>query len=507
MSKNKRSDSTKYRHSIRRQFTAAFVTVVVLTVTLCIVANSILLEKIYMRNKEKALRNAYSEIYTAAYAGDLKEENFTASLQRFAIKNNVSIMIITSLYEPVTVYSNESIEDLLIDIRGSIRGTDPFKEIIEQSDDYIIALKDVSQTKTEYIEMIGNLEGVCMFLMRTPVESIKESTALANRVLIYVGLISLLLSFVFIFFFSRRITKPVLELADLSKRMTGLDFDARYEGNTDSEIGLLGNNMNVLSDTIKDNISRLKSANIELKNDNEKREQIDEMRKEFISNVSHEFKTPIALIMGYAEGLKEGIDDKNDRDYYCDVIADEAENLNRMVKKLLDLNRIEFGRETVSMDRFDVVSFLQNAVSPYNVIAEKNDIKLGVSTGAPLYVWADEVLTKEALDNYLTNALDHAESEGQKRIDVYLEMQENKVKVCVYNTGKHIPEDSLERIWDKFYKVDKARTRKYGGSGVGLSIVKAVTDAMGQECGVSNVENGVVFWFTLETAKPVSEEK
>jgi len=265
--------------------------------------------------------------------------------------------------------------------------------------------------------------------------------------------------------------------------------------------------MNVLSDTIKDNISRLKSANIELKNDNEKREQIDEMRKEFISNVSHEFKTPIALIMGYAEGLKEGIDDKNDRDYYCDVIADEAENLNRMVKKLLDLNRIEFGRETVSMDRFDVVSFLHNAVSPYNVIAEKNDIKLGVSTGAPLYVWADEVLTKEALDNYLTNALDHAESEGQKRIDVYLEMQENKVKVCVYNTGKHIPEDSLERIWDKFYKVDKARTRKYGGSGVGLSIVKAVTDAMGQECGVLNVENGVVFWFTLETAKPVSEEK
>ncbi len=416
MSRLKKNDQTKYRHSIRRQFTAAFVTVVVITVALCIVANSILLEKIYMRNKEKALRNAYSEIYTAAYAGDLKEENFTASLQRFAIKNNVSIMIITSLYEPVTVYSNESIEDLLIDIRGSIRGTDPFKEIIEQSDDYIIALKDVSQTKTEYIEMIGNLEGVCMFLMRTPVESIKESTALANRVLIYVGLISLLLSFVFIFFFSRRITKPVLELADLSKRMTGLDFDARYEGNTDSEIGLLGNNMNVLSDTIKDNISRLKSANIELKNDNEKREQIDEMRKEFISNVSHEFKTPIALIMGYAEGLKEGIDDKNDRDYYCDVIADEAENLNRMVKKLLDLNRIEFGRETVSMDRFDVVSFLQNAVSPYNVIAEKNDIKLGVATGVPLYVWADEVLTKEALDKYLKNALDHAEREGKKEL-------------------------------------------------------------------------------------------
>ena len=506
MSRLKKNDQTKYRHSIRRQFTAAFVTVVVITVALCIVANSILLEKIYMRNKEKALRSAYNEIYTAAYKGELQEETFTESLQRFAIKNNVSIMIITSLFEPVTVYSNESVEDLLSDIRGSIRGTDPFKEVIEQTDDYIIVLKDVSKNNTEYIEMIGNLEGVCMFLMRTPVESIKESTALANRVLIYVGIISLLLSLVFIFFFSRRITKPVLELADLSKRMTGLDFEARYEGNTDSEIGLLGNNMNVLSDTIKDNISRLKSANIELKNDNEKREQIDEMRKEFISNVSHEFKTPIALIMGYAEGLKEGIDDKEDRDYYCDVIADEAENLNRMVKKLLDLNRIEFGRETVSMERFDVVSFLRNAVDPYDVIAQKNDIKIGVAPMAPLYVWADEVLTKEAFDNYLTNALDHAESEGQKRIDVYLEMQENKVKVCVYNTGKHIPEESLERIWDKFYKVDKARTRKYGGSGVGLSIVKAVTDAMGQECGVSNVENGVVFWFTLETAKPVSEE-
>lgn len=507
MSRVKKHGQTKYRHSLRRQFSAACITVVVLTVTLCIVANSILLEKIYVRNKEKALINAYKEIYTAAYNADLQEENFTSSLQSFAIKNNVSIMIITSLYEPVTVYSNEPVEDLLRDIRGSLRGTDPFKKIIDQTDEYIMVLKDVPQNKTEYIEMIGNLEGVCMFLMRTPVESIKESTALANRVLIYVGLISLLLSLMFIFFFSKKITKPVLELADLSKRMTGLDFDARYEGRSDSEIGLLGNNMNMLSDTIKDNISRLKSANIELKKDNEKREQIDEMRKEFISNVSHEFKTPIALIMGYAEGLKEGIDDENDRDYYCDVIADEADNLNQMVKKLLDLNRIEFGRETVSMERFDVVSFLQNAVSPYTVIAEKSDIKIGVAPMAPLYVWADEVLAKEAFDNYLTNALDHAESESQKRIDVYLEMQENKVKVCVYNTGKHIPEDSIERIWDKFYKVDKARTRKYGGSGVGLSIVKAVTDAMGQECGVSNVENGVVFWFTLETAKPVSEEK
>ena len=316
MSKLCKKNKTKYRHSIRRQFTAAFVTVVVLTVALCIVANSILLEKIYVRNKEKALRNAYNEIYAAAYEGNLKDEEFTASLQRFAIKNNVSIMIITSLFEPVTVYSNESVDDLILDIRGSIRGTEPFKEIIEQKDDYIMVVKDVTQNKTEYIEMIGNFEGVCMFLMRTPVESIKESTALANRVLIYVGLISLLLSLMFIFFFSRKITKPVLELADLSKRMTGLDFDARYEGKTDSEIGLLGNNMNVLSDTIKENISKLKNANIELKNDNEKKEQIDEMRKEFISNVSHEFKTPIALIMGYAEGLKEGIEDEDDRNYY-----------------------------------------------------------------------------------------------------------------------------------------------------------------------------------------------
>jgi signal transduction histidine kinase len=114
----------------------------------------------------------------------------------------------------------------------------------------------------------------------------------------------------------------------------------------------------------------------------------------------------------------------------------------------------------------------------------------------PIYVWADEFKTEEVIMNYYTNALNHLD--GECVIEIKLEKIDDKVRVSVFNTGEPIPEDSIDHIWEKFYKVDKARTREYGGSGVGLSIVKAIMDSMHQEYGVRNYDNGVEFWFELE---------
>ena len=243
----------------------------------------------------------------------------------------------------------------------------------------------------------------------------------------------------------------------------------------------------------------MKTANNELLKDIEKKDKIDEMRKEFLSNVSHELKTPIALIQGYAEGLKEGINsDEESREFYCDVIMDEANKMNIMVKKLLTLNQLEFGNDVVNMERFDIVALIKNYIASSDILLKQKEISVRMEDYESVYAWGDEFKVEEVFMNYFSNAINYAM--GDKIIDVKIQRIEQKIRVSVFNTGNPIPQESIEHLWEKFYKVDQARTREYGGSGIGLSIVKAIMESMNQEYGVTNYENGVEFWFVLDAA-------
>ena len=175
--------------------------------------------------------------------------------------------------------------------------------------------------------------------MRVSIEGIRASADISSRFMIYIGMIGIILGSLIIFIFASSFTKPIKNMASVANRMANLDFDAKVEVTQDDELGELGNSMNQLSEKLESTIADLKSANLELKKDIEKKEKMENMRNEFLGNVSHELKTPIALIQGYAEGLKEGIsDDPESRAFYCDVIMDEAGKMNRMVKNLLTLN-------------------------------------------------------------------------------------------------------------------------------------------------------------------------
>lgn len=327
---------------------------------------------------------------------------------------------------------------------------------------------------------------------------------LANRFLAYVGFCAAALSALVGLWVSGKIARPIMELTKISERMIHLDFEAKYSGRSKTEIALLGHNINELSGILEKTISELKSANNELQRDIERKNEIDEMRKEFLSNVSHELKTPIALIQGYAEGLREGIsDDVESREFYCDVIMDEAAKMNIMVKKLLTLNQLECGNDAVKMERFDIVALIRNYIQSSEILTKQNEISVRMENYPPIYVWADEFKTEEVFMNYLTNAIHYALYE--KIIDVKLRITDNIVRVSVFNTGEPIPEESLAHLWEKFYKVDKARTREYGGSGIGLSIVKAIMESMNQNYGVINYDNGVEFWYELELASLLND--
>ena len=297
--------------------------------------------------------------------------------------------------------------------------------------------------------------------------------------------------------FSRRITQPIMELARLSQEMANLNFEAKYTRNGEDEIGVLGRNFNRMSAQLEKTVSELKSANNQLQKDIEQKEKIEDMRNEFLGNVSHELKTPIALIQGYAEGLKEGVnDDPESREFYCDVIMDEAGKMNIMVKNLLALNQLEFGNDEVQFERFDIVRLVKGVIASCEILVQQAEATVDFIADECLYVWADEFKTEQVVRNYLTNAIHHVENE--KRIEVRIISDKGKTRISVFNSGKPIPEEDIPKLWDKFYKVDKAHTREYGGNGIGLSIVKAIMESFHQKYGVKNFENGVAFWFELD---------
>lgn len=493
------------KHSIRLKVTLALVLSLTLAIFLCWLLNRGFLEDYYQYSKIKMLDAAYQEVYSLFVEYDdskVISDELQEKLEEIGMKNNVSLYLYRGykmLFRTGTIREAERVTVAL----GAYL-LDPVLLLGEQTtrlkskNGYDIYKIYDGGKENSYIDLIGLLQDRSyVIFLRSNFESIQESAQIANKFLMYIGIIVVIAGALVMFLISQSFSKPILELAIIAKRMSNLDFDAVYPVKTQDEIGELGSSINILSKKLETTISELKKANNELESDIQNKIQIDEMRKEFLSNVTHELKTPIALIQGYAEGLQENInDDPESREFYCEVIVDEAMKMNKMVKKLLSLNQIEFGTNQVNMERFDLTALINSVIASTDILIKQKDIKVVFQTQDPIYVWADEYMTEEVVTNYISNAINHIDE--QKVIEIRIIHKQDIVRVCVFNTGEKIPQQDLEKIWIKFYKVDKARTREYGGSGIGLSIVKAIMDAHNRECGVINHENGVEFWFELD---------
>lgn len=391
----------------------------------------------------------------------------------------------------------KTLPEKIIDMSGN--GASETRDILYQSDKYTVQKVYDSRLLDDYIELWGTLDNGNFILIRTPIQGIKDNVHISNTFITYIGIGTLIIGIIAAFVLSSYISRPIKQLSNIAERMSELDFDIKYDGKDKGEIGLLGKSMNNMSQKLEENISQLKAANLELQRDIDKKEKLEKMRTDFLSNVSHELKTPIALIQGYAEGLKEGItDDPESMDFYCSVIIDEAAKMNNMVKRLLTLNQIEFGEDELVMERFDINELVKSVVSANELRATQKNLSITYDImDTPLYVWADEYKVEEVVTNYLSNAINHCCNENIIKIKVG-QIDKDNVRVSVFNTGNNIPEADIEHIWEKFYKVDKARTREYGGNGIGLSIVKAIVESMGKTCGVNNLSDGVEFWFDLD---------
>ena len=538
-------------HSIKFKITLLLVVTVTCLVAMLIGFNSIFSEKVYMNRKQKSMINSYenvNEIMQKYTDSQIDKDTMCADMENISTAKGISVLVVDSSW--CTIYVSTQGDDSMMErLRMSIFNGDIFKNngspdkapepkeqeddsdnpadkddkkdhrkrlediidmsgtslvenrtIISSNDNYTLQKVYDERLGDYYLEIWGTLDNGYSIILRTPIQGIKDNVNISTTLIKYVGGAILAVGIIAAFVVSTYITRPIKQLSNIAEKMSEMDFNARYEGSDKGEIGLLGKSMNNMSEKLERNIAELKKANLELKKDIDKKEKLEIMRTDFLSNVSHELKTPIALIQGYAEGLKEGItDDPESMEFYCDVIMDEANKMNTMVKRLLTLNQIEFGNDEPEMERFDINELIASVADANAIRAgQKNMSIVFDNRNEHNYVWADEYKTEEVLTNYISNALNHCD--GKRAIEVRTEKSENggTITVTVYNSGKNIADEDLERIWEKFYKTDKARTREYGGNGIGLSIVKAIMDSMGQEYGVRNVSDGVEFWFNLD---------
>ncbi|MGG0648307.1 HAMP domain-containing sensor histidine kinase [Bacillus mycoides] len=313
--------------------------------------------------------------------------------------------------------------------------------------------------------------------------------------LIIVFLVIILLSF----YYSKIIVKPLIKINRVTKKMANFDFSEKLPVTADDEIGGLSSGINTLSVNLKDRIDRLNVANTKLQQDIERERQLEKTRKEFISGVSHELKTPLSVIRSFAEGIQDGV--SKDTTYYTNVILEETDNMNRLIVEMLELAKLESGTYKLEMSTFSIGELIQQVYTKLLFSMEEKHLQVDIHADSSLFVKANRSRIEQVVVNLLSNAIRYT-PDGEK-IHVSIIETEDTVKIKIENTGNPIPEESLEKIWDRFYRLDASRSRHTGGTGLGLSIVKNILDLHHAEYGVYNTTNSVVFYFNLQKVKEV----
>lgn len=496
--------------SVRTKLFFTLCIVILMIIFFFIVINNVVLETIYYLSKTEESLNVYEYINEnfPKTAEDLKEGHYLSEIEKISVKNNFEILV---LQEENQVYATNknfvtdfgTINDITYDVNYSIFN----KTDIMYSKENVSIRKIVNRNNGfYYILLDAVLENGNELYIRTPVDPIQQSVSISNRFIYVLGVAAIILGGIAITFITGRFTKPIEELNDIANEMAKLNFKRKYRINdSEDEIDELGKSINTLSDKLEETINQLKVNNSELEKDIEEKSKIDEMRKQFISDVSHELKTPIALIQGYAEGLVENVtSDEESRKFYTEVILDEANKMDKLVKRLLELMKLEYEDRKFNDDKFDLVELINSVVKNSKVVLDEKKIKVDFKEEGPIYVFADDFYIEQVVTNYFTNAIKNVEEiDKVKEIKITIKKSKEvgKYRVTVFNTGKKIDEENLNRIWTRFYKIDTARTRSKGGTGIGLALVKAIMTKYNNAYGVKNKKNGVEFYFDIQEAK------
>jgi len=324
-----------------------------------------------------------------------------------------------------------------------------------------------------------------------------DNIGILKNYVIYIFIASVFFTVIIAALLSYLITRPVLKINKAASRMSEMDFSERCDVNSDDELGNLARSLNFLSEKLDAALKQLQDANEQLQRDLDVQRELDLMRKDFIAGVSHEFKTPVTLIKGYAESVKDQVAKEEERDMVIDTIIKEAGRIDKLVQDLLALSSMESSGYRLEWSEFYIDELLMSISRKYELLMKDKGIAFKTAPGCPeVLVRADRFRIEEVIRNFLDNALAHTKA-GQA-IAISSRTSANSVCISVENQGRPIPDEDLSRIWEKFYRSDKSRTRSLaGGTGLGLAICRIILDKHACTYGVRNTDSGVQFYFYL----------
>ncbi len=483
---------------IRIKLFRAIVTILVLCFIFISISNRPILYRVLAHQTSQELLEVSENINSL----DPSSITYYFDLYAIAINNNISFEML--LNDGTLIYTSKDSSSALSSGHfptSGAEGSEFSQTVLRDTYNFtpspsLFEKRQKVATSAEYFVLTTLLESGETLHIFSPVATVNSNVEASVSVFNLIAVVICLIMSALTYFFVSKFTKPIVEMNDVTRDMAALNFKRKCRSYGNDEVGELGKSINTLSDTLDTTLMDLQDKNEQLERDIERRHALDDARKSFINNVSHELKTPIAIISGYAEGLAAGIsDDPQVLSEYCRIINEETKKMNLLVVELLELSKLDSKTQPFTPENYDLGKQAADLFSNFALFFRKHGITAvnNIPEGCMCYAQRDKI--EIVLKNYINNAVSHCDGEKLIKLDVV--ENNGNLRVSVFNTGECISEAETDEIWDSFYRADKSHSRGENRFGLGLSIVKSIMNLHSMPYGVDNVENGVRFWFEI----------
>lgn len=494
----------KLKYSLKNKFFMVILFILIFNITLSLVLGTTFFDKLYTYDKIDSLKKGVDEIKTSYLANNL--DAIVSTIIDHEVQN-MSICIFSldidtgdgelEYYSRQKYFSEKPFDKDVLFLVEKLYNENAFNKLTDKNKYYII--NDDKNHFDNNITVLSNLKDNKYILMQTPKKFIRDISDLAIKYTLYISIFTFLIGAIIIYFIADRTTKPIREIQKIADKISNLDFSYRCNVMSDDEIGLLSVSINNMAGKLQDSVSQLMIANEKLKDDLTRQEKTDKMRKQFIANVSHDFKTPLTLIMSYSEALLDMKDmDETTKSEYLNIIINEGNKMSEFVQELLKLSQLESGMIKLEKSNFSINEIINDTIRKNKIITTSKNLIIEKNITDNSIVFSDYYRINQVFQNLYENAVKYATNNGIVRVTTSNDI--NKCVVKIYNTGKSISDEDIENIFISFYRSDKSR-KNMGSYGLGLAIVKVIMDMHGEKFGVQNVDDGVEFWFELENVE------
>jgi len=492
------------KNSISKRITLITFGLISMVFLLTFLFQNMFFEEFYFSKKTESLILDVKRIKTLYSYQNFNKNNLSKALLNYEEKNNsrIAIFSLDGSIKYLSYFDKSNIEDMksLTDFCSELLSDTELIEEVLSTNKIKSTIFTNRYSNYKKIGIVSSMslesENDSILISVSSIQPIKEASSVIRSFYFYLFIGFLILAIFLSRIYSKLISKPLVNLNNVAKRMSTLDFDAKCEVNSDDEIGNLASTLNFLSSNLESSLQTLQEKNAQLEREIEKERNLENMRKDFVSSVSHDLKTPLGIISGYAEGLKDGIVSGKNAEVYLETIIDEATKMNLLLTNMLDLSKLESDTINLNLESFNIVRLLQGMVKRFSLELQNKSLKVIFNLPEYAYVEGDIITLERVVQNLLSNAIKYTPRGNE--IIISVAESATMYSIIIENKGITIPTKELDNVFAKFYRLDKSGDRTKNSYGLGLSTVKRILTLHNSDFSLSNGENSVVFKFTLK---------